>query len=71
MQATFSYESMEDMKTMYYEQKDVNTWFMFKKMTSNLQREICEEIDREIIKKLKEGVQFTCSSSSDSYSYSC
>ena len=71
MQATFSYESMEDMKTMYYEQKDVNTWFMFRKMTSNLQQEICEEIDREIIKKLKEGVQFTCSSSSDSYSYSC
>ena len=71
MQATFSYESIEDMKTMYYEQKDVNAWLMFRKMTSNLQKEICEEIDREIIKKLKEGVQFTCSSSSDSYSYSC
>ena len=53
MQATFSYESMEDMKSMYYEQKDVNTWFMFEKMTSNLQEEICEEIDREIIKKIK------------------
>lgn len=51
MQATFSYESMEDMKSMYYEQKDVNTWFAFKKMTSKLQQEICEEIDREIIKK--------------------
>lgn len=68
MQATFSYESMEDMKSMYYEQKDVNTWFLFEKMTSNLQQEMCEEIDREIIKKLKEGVQFTCSSSSDSSS---
>lgn len=34
MQATFSYESMEDMKSMYYEQKDVNTWFMFEKMTT-------------------------------------
>lgn len=52
MQATFSYESMEDMKSMYYEQKDVNAWFMFKQMTSKLQQEICEEIDREIIKKL-------------------
>ena len=52
MQATFSYESAEDMKSMYYEQKDVNAWFMFKKMTSKLQQEICEEIDREIIKKL-------------------
>lgn len=31
MQATFSYESMEDMKSMYYEQKDVNAWFMLKK----------------------------------------
>lgn len=69
MQATFSYESMEDMKTMYYEQKDVNTWFMFRKMTTHLQEEICEEIDREILKKLKEGAQFTCSSSSGSYSY--
>ena len=71
MQATFSYESMEDMKTMYYEQKDVNTWFMFRKMTSNLQKEICEEIDREIIERLKEEARLTCSSSSDSYSYSC
>ena len=71
MQATFSYESVEDMKTMYYEQKDVNTWFMFRKMTSNLQKEICEEIDREIIERLKEEAQLTCSSSSDSYSYSC
>ena len=52
MQATFSYESMEDMKSMYYEQKDVNTWFMFEKMTSNLQQEMCDEIDREILKKL-------------------
>lgn len=68
MQATFSYESVEDMKSMYFEQKDVNTWFLFEKMTSNLQEEICEEIDREILKKLKEGVQFTCPSSSDSYS---
>ena len=68
MQATFSYESVEDMKSMYYEQKDVNTWFMFRKMTTHLQEEICEEIDREILKKLKEGVQFTCPSSSDSYS---
>lgn len=40
------------MKSMYYEQKDVNAWFMFKQMTSKLQQEICEEIDREIIKKL-------------------
>ena len=71
MQATFSYESMEDMKSMYFEQKDVNTWFMFKKMTSNLQQEICEEIDREIIERLKKEAQLTCSSSSDSYSYSC
>lgn len=68
MQATFSYESVEDMKSMYYEQKDVNTWFMFRKMTTHLQEEICEEIDREILKKLKEGVQFTCPSSSDFYS---
>lgn len=52
MQVTFSYESTEDMKSMYYEQKDVNAWFMFKQMTSKLQQEICEEIDREIIKKL-------------------
>lgn len=52
MQATFSYESMEDMKSMHYEQKDVNTWFMFKKMTSSLQQEMCDEIDREILKKL-------------------
>ena len=68
MQATFSYESMEDMKSMYFEQKDVNTWFMFKKMTSNLQQEICEEIDREIIERLKKEAQLTCSSSG---SYSC
>lgn len=52
MQATFSYESVEDMKSMYYEQKIVNTWFLFEKMTSNLQQEICEEIDREILEKL-------------------
>lgn len=52
MQATFSYESVEDMKSMYYEQKNVNTWFLFEKMTSNLQQEICEEIDREILEKL-------------------
>lgn len=71
MQATFSYESVEDMKSMYYEQKNVNTWFLFEKMTSNLQQEICEEIDREIIERLKEEAQLTCSSSSDSYSYSC
>lgn len=31
MQATFSHESAEDMKSMYYEQKDVNAWFMFKR----------------------------------------
>lgn len=67
MQATFSYESVEDMKSMYFEQKDVNTWFLFEKMTSNLQQEMCEEIDREIIKRLKEEAQLTCSSS-DSYS---
>lgn len=67
MQATFSYESVEDMKSMYYEQKNVNTWFLFEKMTSNLQQEICEEIDREIIERLKEEAQLTCSSS-DSYS---
>lgn len=52
MQSTFSYESVEDMKSMYYEQKNVNTWFLFEKMTSNLQQEICEEIDREILEKL-------------------
>ena len=52
MQATFSYESAEDMKSMYYEQKDVNTWFAFENMLKSLQQEICEEIDREIIKKL-------------------
>ena len=52
MQATFSYESVEDMKSMYYEQKNVNTWLLFEKMTSNLQQEICEEIDREILEKL-------------------
>lgn len=52
MQATFSYESMEDMKSMYYEQKDVNTWFAFENMLKTLQQEICEEIDRDIIKKL-------------------
>lgn len=68
MQATFSYESMEDLKSMYYEQKDVNTWFLFEKMTSSLQQEVCEEIDREIIERLKKEAQFTCSSSSDSYS---
>lgn len=68
MQATFSYESMEDMKSMYYEQKDVNTWFMFKKMTKHLQEEICEEIDREIIERLKKEGQLTCPSSG---SYSC
>ena len=68
MQATFSYESIEDMKSMYYEQKDVNTWFMFEKMTKNLQQEVCEEIDREIIERLKEEAQLTCSSSG---SYSC
>lgn len=28
MQATFSYESVEDT----YKQKDVNTWFLFEKM---------------------------------------
>ena len=53
IQATFSYESMEDMKSMYYEQKDVNTWFMFEKMTKNLQQEVREEIDIEIIERLK------------------
>lgn len=68
MQATFSYETVEDMKSMYYDHKNVNTWYMFEKMTNGLQQEICEEIDREIIKKLKEGVQFTCPSSSDSSS---
>ena len=52
MQATFSYESTEDMKSMYYEQKDVNTWFAFENMLKTLQQEICEEIDRDIIKKL-------------------
>lgn len=64
MQATFSYESVEDMKSMYYEQKNVNTWFLFENMLKPLQ----QEIDREIIKKLKEEAQLTCSSSSDSYS---
>ena len=44
---------MEDMKSMYYEQKDVNTWFMFEKMTKNLQQEVREEIDIEIIERLK------------------
>ena len=43
---------MEDMKSMYYEQKDVNTWFAFENMLKTLQQEICEEIDRDIIKKL-------------------
>lgn len=71
MQSTFSYESMEDMKSMYYEQKDVNTWFMFEKMTKNLQEEVCKELDREIIERLKKEAQLTCSSSSGSYSYSC
>lgn len=33
MQATFSYESVEDMKSMYYDHKNVNTWYMFEKMT--------------------------------------
>ena len=50
MQVTFSYESAEDMKSMYYEQKDVNTWFAFENMLKPLRQEICEEIDREIKK---------------------
>lgn len=50
VQATFSYESIEDMKSMYYEQKDVNTWFAFENMLKPLRQEICEEIDREIKK---------------------
>jgi len=58
VQATFSYESMEDMKSMYYEQKDVNTWFAFENMLKHLQQEICEEIDREIIKKLAQQYVF-------------
>jgi len=58
VQATFSYESMEDMKSMYYEQKDVNTWFAFENMLKSLQQEICEEIDREIIKKLAQQCVF-------------
>ena len=64
MQAQYSESSKDDL----FDTKDVNAWYAVEQLLKPLQQEICEEIDREIIKKLKEGVQFTCPSSSDSSS---
>lgn len=67
MNAKYTVESESDFSKMF-DTKDVNAWYALERLTKSLQNEICEEIDREIIKKLKEGVQFTCPSSSDSSS---
>lgn len=53
MQATFSYESMEDLKSMHFEQKDVNAWYAVEQLLKHFQQEMCEEIDRESLKKLE------------------
>ena len=68
MQAKYTVESESDLSKLFNGLKDVNAWYAFERLTKSLQQEICEEIDREIIKKLKEGVQSTCPSSSDSSS---
>lgn len=68
MQAKYTVESESDFSKMFNGLKDVNAWYALERLTKSLQQEICEEIDREIIKKLKEGMQFTCPSSSDSSS---
>lgn len=67
MNAKYTVESESNFSKMF-DTKDVNAWYALKRLTKSLQQEICEEIDREIIKKLKEGLQFTCPSSSDSSS---
>lgn len=53
MQATFSYESMEDLKSMHFEQKDVNAWYAVEQLLKHFQQEMCEEIDKESLKKLE------------------
>lgn len=68
MKAKYTVESESDFSKMFNGTKDVNAWYALERLTNSLQQEMCEEIDREIIKKLKEGWQFTCPSSSDSSS---
>ena len=68
MKAKYTVESESDFSKMFNGTKDVNVLYALEHLTKSLQYEICEEIDREIIKKLREGVQFTCPSSSDSSS---
>ena len=68
MQAKYTVESESNFSKMFNGLKDVNMWYALERLTTSMQHEICEEIDREIIKKLKEGLQVTCPSSSDSSS---
>lgn len=48
MQATYTEESANNISDI----KDVNAWYALEQMLKPLQQEICEEIDREILKKL-------------------
>lgn len=68
MQVKYTVESESDFSKMFNGTKDVIAWYALERLTKSLQQEVCEEIDKEIIKKLKEGLQFICPSSSGSSS---
>ena len=70
MNATYTVESESDFSKMFNDVKDVNAWFALERLVKSLQREMCEEIDREIIENLKREAQITCASSVPSVSSS-
>lgn len=49
MQATYSETSKDDLSNA----KDVNTWYALEQFLKQIQQEMCEEIDRETLKKLE------------------
>lgn len=52
MNAKYTVEYESDFSKMFNSIKDVNVWHAFERLTKSLQNEICEEIDRETLKKL-------------------
>lgn len=49
MQATYSETSKDDLSNA----KDVNAWYAVEQFLKQIQQEMCEEIDRESLKKLE------------------
>jgi len=58
MQAKYTVESESNFSKMFNGLKDVNMWYALERLTTSMQHEICEEIDREIIKKLAQQCVF-------------